>query len=172
MDEIREAIERATKYLAGHPEEAVYTDSRATAVLETGLRVRVSGPGDESAVTDMVPAVGGGGSAPSPGWLLRAAVASCVVTLAAMRTAQLGYSLGSLEVEVDSVSDDRGILGIDDAIPAGPLSVRIAVRLSASGVGRAEIESTLGWAVDHCPVVEGLRRAVPVSVEIGWIADD
>jgi uncharacterized OsmC-like protein len=166
MTEIREAIERATSYVAGHPEEAVYTASQATAVVESGLRVRVTGPADESAVTDMVTSVGGGGSAPSPGWLLRAAIASCVATIAAMRAAQLGYALGSLEVEVDSVSDDRGILGIDESVPAGPLSVRIAVRSTAPDVGRAEIESLVGWAVDHCPVADAVRRAVPLSVEI------
>ena len=33
-------------------------------------------------------------------------------------------------------------------------------------VGRAEIESLVGWAVDHCPVADAVRRAVPLSVEI------
>jgi uncharacterized OsmC-like protein len=166
MERIRTAIERATEYVAAHPEEAVYTDGKATAVLESGLRVRVTGPAGESVVTDMVEGVGGAGSAPGPGWMLRAAVASCVATLTTMRAAQLGYRLADLMVEVDSVSDDRGILGIDGSVPAGPLSMRVGVRLTADGVDRADIQSLVSWAVDHCPVADAVRRAVPVAVEV------
>ena len=59
--------------------------------------------------------VGGGGPAPSPGWLLRAANASCIATLIAMRAAELGARLDGLEVVVDSESDDAGLLDIDPA---------------------------------------------------------
>jgi len=163
---VRDALERATSYLTEHPEDARSTDSLAKAVLEDGLRVRVTGAGPESLVTDMVPSVGGGGSAPSPGWLLRAALASCVVTLIAMRSAQLGLDARGVEVTVDSESDDRGILGIDPSVPAGPLSVRIAVRAASPGAEGSELRAAVDWAIDHCPVVDAVRRAVPVSVEL------
>ena len=39
---IRAAIEGASAYLTDHPEEARYTDSMATARIESGLRVRVA----------------------------------------------------------------------------------------------------------------------------------
>ncbi len=125
-----------------------------------GLVVRVTGPNGESLVTDMVPSVGGTATAPSPGWLLRAAEASCVVTLIAMRAAVLGISLDVLEVTVDSESDDRGILGIDESVPAGPLSGRVAVRIAADGVPAETLEEMAHWGVAHCPVC---RRAGTVS---------
>jgi uncharacterized OsmC-like protein len=165
MGSIREAIEKATEYLREHPADAVSTDTRATAVVQSGLRVSVTGPANESVVTDMVPSVGGEGSAPSPGWLVRAGVASCVATLLAMRAEQLGQALESVEVTVDSVSDDRGILGIDASIPSGPLSVRIVIRVAAPSIERAQLEALVAWAVDHCPVVDAVRRAVPVNIE-------
>jgi uncharacterized OsmC-like protein len=56
----------------------------------------------------MVPSVGGTATAPSPGWLLRPAEASCVVTLIAMRAAMSRIALDTLEVTGDSESDDRG----------------------------------------------------------------
>ena len=34
---------------------------------------------------------------------------------------------GEIEVTVDSESDDYGILGLDPAVPAGPLSMRVQV---------------------------------------------
>jgi len=42
--EIREAINSAVSYLSEHPSEAKYVDSAATAVLERGLRVSITGP--------------------------------------------------------------------------------------------------------------------------------
>ena len=44
------------------------------------------------------------------GWLLRAATASCLATLIAMEAALDGVELSSLEVTVDSQSDDLGIV--------------------------------------------------------------
>ena len=165
-DDIRQAIETATAYLGEHPDEARSTDSAASASIVEGLVVRVTGPRGETLVTDMVPSVGGTQSAPSPGWLLRAAEASCVATLIAMRAATLGIELDTLEVTVDSVSDDRGLLGMDEAVPAGPLSGRVAVRLVASGVDTATLEELAHWGVAHCPVCDALERAVPITVEI------
>src|SRR5438552_18275450 len=106
--DIRGALANAIAYLTAHPDEARYTDSPATAVLESGLAVTVQGPNGASVATDMPKSVGGGDGAPSPGWLLRAAQASCLATLIAMRAAQQGIELARIEVVVDSESDDRG----------------------------------------------------------------
>jgi uncharacterized OsmC-like protein len=163
---IRTAIQGASAYLTQHPDEARSTDSAAVATLVDGLVVRVTGPNDASVTTDMVPSVGGTASAPSPGWLLRAAEASCVVSLIAMRAAVLGIDLDSLEVTVDSESDDRGLLGIADDVPAGPLSGRVSVRLTAAGVEPATLEEIAHWGVKHCPVCDALEREVPVTTQV------
>ena len=165
-DAIRAAIEGASAYLTEHPDEARYTDSLATARVVDGLHVRVDGPNGESLETDMPGAVGGAGSAPSPGWFLRAAVAACVTSLATMRAAQLGVTGFTCEVEVDSESDDRGILGLDSSVPGGPLSMRIGFRMSADDVRLDRLEEVAVWAVEHCPVSDAVRRAVPVHVEV------
>jgi uncharacterized OsmC-like protein len=114
----------------------------------------------------MVPSVGGTATAPSPGWLLRAAESSCVATLIAMRAAMLGITLDTLEVTVDSESDDRGLLGIDEDVPAGPLSGRISVRLTAAGTDPTTLEEMVSWGVKHCPVCDALERSVPVTTQV------
>jgi uncharacterized OsmC-like protein len=164
--EIGDALAQAAAYLTEHPGEARSTDSAATATLEGGLVVRVTGPDGAEMITDMVPSVGGTASAPSPGWLLRAAEATCVVTLIAMRAAMLGISLDRLEVAVDSESDDRGLLGLDDEVPAGPISCRVRVRLAAAGVDPTRLDEVARWGVKHCPVNDALERAVPVATEV------
>ena len=163
---IRAAIEGATAYLTEHRDEARYTDSQAKAVVEDGLRMRVEGPSGEVLHTDMPSGVGGGGSVPSPGWFLRAAVAACVASVAVMRAAQLGIDGFICEVEVDSESDDYGILGLDPSVPAGPLSMRIGVHVSAAGASPALLSEVAQWAADHCPVSDAIRRAVPTHLDI------
>jgi len=162
---IAEAVAQASAYLSGHPDEARYRDSAARARLASGLLVDVTGPTGESLRTDMPTGIGGTATAPSPGWYLRAAAASCVASLVAIRAAATGVELRAVEVEVDSESDDRGILGLDPAIPAGALSARVAITIDAE-TDRTTLEAIARWAVDHCPVTESLSRAVPLEVEI------
>ena len=162
---IRDALAQATAYLTAHPNEARYTDSPATAVLESGLAVTVQGPNGASVATDMPTSVGGGDGAPSPGWLLRAAQASCLATLIAMRAAQQGIELGRIEVVVDSESDDRGILGLDDSVPSGPLSSRARVRIGGNRPPADQLGAIIRWAEVHCPVQDAVSRAIPCIVE-------
>jgi organic hydroperoxide reductase OsmC/OhrA len=69
-------------------------------------------------------------------------------------------------VDVDSESNDLGILGLDATVPAGPLSMRIALRVAADGAGAQELRDVAAWAVDHCPVSDAVRRAIPLEVEV------
>jgi uncharacterized OsmC-like protein len=165
-NELAEAIRNATEYLTAHPEEARYTDSEAVATLQEGLRVVVRDPSGRTVETDMSTGIGGTDTAPSPGWLFRAALASCDATLIAMRAAVLGIELDRVEVSIDSESNDHGILGIDESVPAGPLGIRTRVSISARGADREAIRELTEWATAHCPVCDAAKRAVPVSVEI------
>jgi uncharacterized OsmC-like protein len=164
--DIAQAIQIARSYLAEHPEEARYTDSAACAVVEQGLRCRVDGPGGMAIYTDMPAGVGGESSAPSPGWLLRAGQASCEATLITMRAAELGIPVQRVAVVVDSESDDRGILAMDDAVPAGPLSLATRIRISADGVAPQALRELIEWADHHSPISDALRRSVPVLVDV------
>ena len=52
----------------------------------------------------------------------------------AMRAAEFTITLHRLEVTVGSPSDDRGVLGLDDTVPPGPLSTRVRVRIEPEGI--------------------------------------
>jgi uncharacterized OsmC-like protein len=166
MTSIRESIESAVGYLSEHPDEARYTDSVARARLGESLRVDVEGPDGERIVTDMPRGVGGMGEHPTPGWLLRAAIASCVAATVAMEAAKEGIDLISLDVEVDSESDDRGILGMDPDTHAGPSSMSIRISATAREVDPHRLRDIVANGADRCPVCDATKRAVEVSVEI------
>jgi len=163
---IQQSIEGLIKYLSEHPDKCRSTDKAAVAVVEEGLQCRAEGPNGAVLISDMPKAIGGRGSAPSSGWLLRAALANCDATVIAMRAAQLGVSLTTLEVTVDSESDDRGLLGMDDAVPAGPLTMRVRVRIGARDVTPERLREIVEWAEAHAPVGDAIRRAVPSKTDI------
>ena len=163
---IKDAVARASAYLTEHPDEARYRDSPAIARINAGLAASVTGPAGESVATDMPAGIGGGATAPSPGWLMRAAAASCVASLIAIRAAATGTVVGAIEVTVDSESDDRGILGLDPAIQAGAMSMKVVVAIDAPGLDREAANALAAWALEHCPVTDTVARAVPISLEL------
>ena len=67
---------------------------------------------------------------------------------------------------MDSESDDRGILGIDEAVSAGPLAIGVRVRIDAADTTVDRLREIVEWGLRHCPVQDVARRAVPVKIEI------
>jgi uncharacterized OsmC-like protein len=163
---IRNAIETLGAAIAAQPEKARAKNAPATARLTSGLQCRISGPHGESLTTDMPPAVGGEATGPNPGWLLRGALASCTATVIAMRAAKLGVVLSELEVTVESESDNRGMLGLDESVSAGLGVIRTRVKIASPGAGPEELENIVKWADAHSPVGCTLRHSTACSLEI------
>jgi uncharacterized OsmC-like protein len=174
MSAIRDAVRGARDFLRENPERARSQDRPATAILEAGLRCRIDAASGAAITTDMPAALGGGGSAGSPGWLMRAALAACDATMIALRAAEEGIALDRLEVTAESESDDRGLLGAAEGIPAGPLAVRTRVRIVARGASEERLREIVRWAEAHSPVGDALVRAIPyrTAVEIDTAATD
>src|SRR3954466_11347613 len=133
MTEIRESIRNVRSALASKAGAGPAPDRPAVAVMEDGLRCRAEGDDSWVVVTDMPAPVGGGGAAPTPGWLIRAALASCAATTIAMRAAELEIALTRLEVTAESETDMRGLLDVGDDVEPGPVGARLRVRLAAGG---------------------------------------
>jgi uncharacterized OsmC-like protein len=165
MESIRNAIEKASGYLSEHPDAAAGTDAAATAVREEGLRFRVEGP-NGAVSTDMSESVGGGATAPTPGWLLRAALAACDATLVAMEAARDGIELTDLTVTVESESDFRGVLGVDGSVHPGPLALRVRIELAAPEATEDQLREIVGRAERRSPVRDAVVREMSMTTEI------
>ena len=163
---VREAIENLSAAISVDPMKARGKNIPATARLTEGLRCELSGPYNERLVTDMAPAMGGTASGPNPGWLLRGAIASCTATVIAMRAAQLGVALSNLEVTVETDSDLRGILGLDENVSAGHGPVRMKVTIGAPTASPEVLREIVTWADRHSPVTCTVRQAPECSLEI------
>jgi len=163
---VREAIENLSAAISADPMKARGKNIPATARLTEGLRCELTGPYNERLVTDMAPAMGGTASGPNPGWLLRGAIASCTATVIAMRAAKLGVALSNLEVTVETDSDLRGILGLDENVSAGHGPVRMKVKIGAPTASPAVLREIVTWADRHSPVTCTVRQAPQCSLEI------
>ena len=164
-ESIRSAITETSRQLAEDPQAGIGPDAPATAVLDDGLRIQVTGPLG-GAATDMGGGVGGGATAPTPGWYLRAALVSCDATVIAMEAAREGIELTRLEVTASSESDSRGSLGVDDAVPPGPLSVHLQIRIAASNASEAQLRELVERAESRSPVSDALTREVALTTEV------
>jgi uncharacterized OsmC-like protein len=166
IENIRNSIEGTISYLRANPEKAFKKGTAATAVLEKGLKVRTVGPENEVIISDMPPTVGGEGSAPTPGWFMQAALATCNATGIAMKAAREGIELNTLEVSIDTESDTRGIFGIQESIKVGPLNMRTRVRIGAEGVSEEKLHEIVKWNEKHSWCGNAICRSVPLETEI------
>ncbi|MGI9586417.1 MAG: OsmC family protein [Acidimicrobiia bacterium] len=165
MSDIAEAVSRVVAHLEAHPEDG-YDGGVSVTATTTGLRASSESPDGHVVVTDMPRGIGGGASAPSPGWLLRAALASCDATLIAMRAAYVGVELDTLEVTVAMDFDDRGLVGTDDTVHAGPLSSNVSVRIGSENADEETLRGIVDWAEHHSPVGDALDRAIPGTLDV------
>ncbi len=169
MLHIKESVENVINHYTKNPEDARGAGALVTAIMEDGLRCRVESPDGVAIVTDMPKGIGGGGSAPSPGRLFRAALASCDATFVALRAAQLGIKLTTLEVIVEGDPDDDstlGFLGIDDSIPAGERTLQLSFRLGAENATSEQLHELVEWIVAHSPVGDSVSKAIPINVAV------
>jgi uncharacterized OsmC-like protein len=166
IQHIQESVKKVVKYYTENPGDAISEDSVATAVVESGLRCKATGPNGWELFSDMAKGIGGTATAPSSGWLMRAALANCDATMIALRAAELGIELTTLEVSVGSLSDNRGLLQIDDSIHAGPLNVWVNVKIGAKDVPGNKLHEIVEWVEKHSPVGDAISRAVPCEIKV------
>lgn len=163
--DIQKAIVSVEEYYKNKTATGPKADVRATAVIENGLKCRIQSPDGKTVNTDMSESVGGNATANSPGWLSRAAIASCDATLLAMRAARKGVKLDTIEVSVDAMSDGRGMF-LDEGVSPGSSEIHIRFSVSAKEVSKEQLQELVDWVVAHSPVGTDIARAVNVSVEI------
>jgi uncharacterized OsmC-like protein len=164
------AVQRVRAVFARRPEAALHADEPVTARWERGLRVVCHHTKGAHIVTDLPREIGGQGDEITPGWLLRAALASCLASRIAMEAATRGISITRLEVTAASESDARGLFGMTDAagvrIPAGPRAVEMRVRVAAANVAVETLRALIEESHRCSPVECAVERSVPMRLEI------
>jgi len=170
MEDIATAMQRVESVLKRRPAAGMHDDAPAIAHWQTGLRIAASHANGTQVLTDMPTELGGSGDRVTPGWLLRAGLASCLATRIAMGAAAMGIELTFLEVSASSRSDARGLFGMvevsGEPVGAGPRDVQLLVRISAAAPSAERLQELVEDS-DRCsPVSTALRDQVSVTLRV------
>ncbi len=170
LQHIATAVERASAALKRRPDLAAYEDTPATARWTGGLHCMTSHPNGTTIETDFPEGIGGAGGHVSPGWLMRASLASCAASSIVFCAAAASIELTSIEVVVGSNSDARGMLGVADedggAIDPAPRAFDVVIRVAARGVSKARLEALVETSQRCSPVPAALAHGVPAHVRV------
>jgi uncharacterized OsmC-like protein len=127
-DAIRSAQERALSIFERKPSAAL-SSAKTRGRLDGGLHCTVSS-GQLDVKMDMPKEFGGDGSAPTPGFFVRAGLIGCVAIGIKMTAAREGIPLESVDVDVEMDFDDRAMFGLGDNT-AAPLETRLTITLKS-----------------------------------------
>lgn len=145
----RAMAHRASFGLASPSARVRLVGDLACEVEQDGWRTRIDEP-----VQD-----GGGGTAPHPGQLMRAAVGGCVAVGYRVWGARLGVPIDDVEVDVVCELDARGQLGMDGGVAVGWQRVTLDIRIT-SAAPEADVRRVVATADRLSPMLANLSAAI------------
>lgn len=167
---IAEAMRRAVDVFSMRPGMGLHEDATATVVWQGGSRMTAFHGSGASMDTDMPAGLGGSGDCVSPGWLFRAGIAACSATAIYMTAASAGIEVDDLEIQVDSESDTRGLLGMTDdsggLVYPGPRELRMRIRISARYFDALQLRELVEEGLRRSPIQNAMLRDTPLSVQV------
>jgi len=163
MSALKDAVETMQNELRANPDKAVATfvaDSRQVQGLQSETKIR-----NFTITVDEPESLGGTDTGPNPVELILGALASCQeITYRAFAEA-MEIPLDNVSVRIEGDLDLRGFFAVNDNVRAGFQDIRGIVELDSSA--SEEELAQLRKIVDaHCPVLDILRKPVPVSLEV------
>ena len=161
-EKIRLAVERVADVFRRKPSAAVDT-IRASGRIEDGLVCRVR-QGDHAAVMDMAQAIGGDGSAPTPGFFVRSGLVGCIAIGIKLTAAREGIDIGAIDVDVEMDFDDGAMIGVGDN-SAAPLETRFIIAIESSAPWE-EVTAMVDRALERDPYFLALRDAQSVKTSL------
>jgi len=130
------------------------TTQRVLARGDAKLAVEIDA-GDGILHTDMPAARGGGGAGPTPGSMMRASVAACLVVGYKQWGEKLGVPISNVQVELSTEIDMSGQAGAADVLP-GWQRLTWHVRLTSTA-SDADVERLLIHAERLSPMLDSIH---------------
>ncbi len=154
-ERIARALERLEDAVARKPGFGRST-ATSTTTLAGGLRC-VTREAGHVIETDLVEALGGTGTGPSPSAVVRAALGSCLAMGYRLRAARHRVPVDSIRVEVVTESAVSGMLDPDSTLPPGFLDIRCHVEID-SPAAADRLERVMAEADRLSPVLDIVSR--------------
>ena len=127
---IKTAMTRGMEAVRLKPAVGLSTETMLIETTPDGMTKAVDG--DSSVSIDLGKAYGGGGTTPSPGVLVRAALGACLSQGYMVWAAYLDVEIGKINIEIESRYDMRGNYGLDPKIRGGITELHYVVSIESS----------------------------------------
>ncbi|MEM7224201.1 MAG: OsmC family protein [Pseudomonadota bacterium] len=137
---------------------------RTTVRAPGGLTCEIEGDGRHM-IADMPESCGGGGKGPDPGFLIRAALGSCLAIDCRTWAARFNVPIDDIEIEIESQLDARGMLGLSHDIPPGYQKVACAIKITSPASPDA-VRRVVELAKAHNPRLYDMTHAIPVACDL------
>ena len=161
--ELKRIVEKKAAALTADPDRGK-ASGHTLVRLGEGLTCSIT-DGPWRLTSDQPERAGGADQGPNPGVLIRGALGSCLAMDIRTWAARLDVQIDAVTVEVTSHLDARGMLGIDDRVPAGFQRLRLRITLESSA-SEAELRRVVARAEAHNPRLHDLTQAVFVEREL------
>lgn len=92
------------------------------------------------------------------------AIAGCITTTVVLHAAARGIRIEKLSTEIRGDMDMRGLLALDDAIPASYEKIRVEMDIKAD-CSDEDLDALLEFAHGHSPTCQTVCRPIPVILE-------
>ncbi len=154
-----QAVQTALREAGPRGKVHYYVSTKLVHKYETAVKIR----GFEQTI-DEPPTLGGTDLGPSPVEVVLAALGACQEIVYSTYAALLGVKIEKLEIKVHGLLDARGFYNVAD-VPAGFESVDYEVNLESSSPAD-EVRKLIDTVNNHCPVLDILKRPLPVSTKV------
>jgi uncharacterized OsmC-like protein len=110
------------------------------------------------------PVLLGSNEGANPVEFLLHALAGCVTTTFVLHAAARGIRVDEITTRLEGDIDMKGLLALDDAVPASYREVRIQMDIKAD-CSDDELDELLAFVHGHSPVCQTICRPVPIKLE-------
>lgn len=165
---IKKAFERIRKLVKEKPEIGKKT-VQTNVHLKEGTTCEVVHK-DWTFKVDIGETEGGNNAGPGPGLLQRGALGGCLAIGYVQQAAVMGVPIDHVEVKIEADKDLQGRFGLNGS-PPGSQSIRYKVKIESSAE-ESEIEKVIEEADRLSPVLDDMKRAIPVSRDIDIISTE
>ncbi|MCY3769310.1 MAG: OsmC family protein [Gammaproteobacteria bacterium] len=163
MSKFKEIFMHKQEILSKRPEKAraeVHAESRLVDAFRSHVKTR----GFE-VIVDQPANMGSTDQGPRPSEYVLAALAACHEVTYRLYADAMEIDLQEVAVSVTGVSDAKGFFGLDADTPAGFSEINGTVSLTSNAT-QEEIERLRQAVNRHCPVLDDLRKPVPVNLQV------
>jgi len=157
---LKEVFQKAMDAIKANPKNASMPFNTKTELVE-GVKCSAQVRDFPPMTVDEPPEMGGTNAGVNPGELLLIALGTCQEIMYSACAALMDIPLNKVTVNLKGDLDLRGLLGMDNSVPAGFSSIYYETTID-SDAGEGALKQLVEVTESHCPMLDMLRRPVDV----------